>query len=799
MKYLIGIILKHPRLVSGVFLLCVGILGWQARHFQVDASAETLLTKDNELYMQAQVMGRRFPSQEFLLVAYKPENHPVLSEQTFAALESISEELRQLDRVELVRSIIDVPLVTLMNNGLASGDPAEWTIKEKEFSIDELKETFKGHPIYEGLLINKEQTTTAIQVLFRENEKISEIWNSVVDLHEKALQGGLSDEDWEELDRLQERLDPLESELGQTRSGEIQEIRQILSKYEDDADIYLGGVHALGHQLIQIIKNDLVVFGGIIAVVICLMLFLLFRKPRWIIITAICCVCSVLPTMGLFGILGLKTTVISSSFIALQLILTLALVVHMIVQYREYCAAHSDWDQPELIRRTFMRKVKPTFFAGVTTSVGFSSLIFTDLQPVISFGWMMVIAMSFSVVTTLILFPSLLALVRREQAVASPKLFHAILKGTTNVVQKRKSAVLLTGGLVFAAGAGGLFLLDVENSFINYFRDSTDVYQELSFIDQELGGTTPLDIIYTIPPSEGNEEQDLVLTADTVQQLQRIQRKLEQYEAVGKVISIVNATELARAANDDRPLTEYELTAIYWTLEDELRADLLGSFMSPEHSQVRFSMRIQDTTEGLDRAELLSDIRNDLRELGVPPERYVLTGLFVLYQDILQRLFRSQILALGIVFVALTVTFYLLFRSIPAALSGIAPNIFSTILVLGVMGWLKIPLDIMTITIASISMGIAVDDSIHYIHRYLEELKDGPGDRAVEATNFSVGYAVIYTSLIVTIGFSLLAFSDFMPSVLFGLLTSLAMVLALLGNLYLLPVLLIKLVKKQSV
>lgn len=794
MKRLIDIILKHPRLVSGVFLVCVAILGWQARHFQIDASAETLLTKNNKLYMQAQVMGRRFPSQEFLLIAYEPKDHPVFSKQTFTDLESISAKLRQLDRVESVRSIVNVPLVTLMEGDLAGGDPSEWTIEKKDFNIEELKKTFKGHPIYEGLLINKQQTATAIQVVFRENGKITAIRNQIIDLQEKALKGRLSDKDREKLGQLQARLDPLEQKLDQTRSREIKQIRKILAKYKDGANIYLGGVHVLGYQLIQIIKNDLVVFGGIIAIVICVMIFLLFRKPRWIVITAACCVCSVLPTMGLFGILGLKTTVISSSFIALQLILTLALVVHLIVQYREYCNAHADWSQAELIRRTFLRKVKPTFYAGLTTSVGFSSLLFTSLQPVISFGWMMVIAMAFSIVASLILFPALLALLPREGAVSPPRLFHAILAMVTNVVQKHKVVVLLAGGLILVAGAAGLLRLDVENSFINYFRKSTDVYRELSFIDRELGGTTPLDIIYTIPASK--KKQDLVLTADTVQQLQRIQAKLKQYEAVGKIVSIVNATELAKQANDNRPLTEYELTALYWTLEDSLRTDLLGSFMSPEHSQVRFSIRIQDTTKGLDRAKLLADIRNDMHELGIPPDRYVLTGLFVLYQDILQRLFHSQILAMGIVFIALMATFYLLFRSLPAALAGITPNVFATVLVLGVMGWLKIPLDIMTITIASIAMGIAVDDSIHYIHRYLEERPNAPGDRAVAKTNFSVGYAVIYTSLIVILGFSLLGFSDFMPSVLFGLLTSLAMLLALLGNLYLLPVLLIKFVKK---
>ncbi|HEX7026142.1 MAG TPA: MMPL family transporter, partial [Gammaproteobacteria bacterium] len=547
-----------------------------------------------------------------------------------------------------------------------------------------------------------------------------------------------------------------------------------------------------------IIKNDLIVFGGLVAAMICLVLFLLFRKPRWIVITVLCCACSVLPTMGLFGIFDLETTVISSSFIALQLILTLAMVVHLIVQYREYSAAHPDWSQRELVRQTLLRKIKPTFYAGLTTGIGLASLLTTDLQPVISFGWMMVIALFVSIVVSLILFPALLVLLPREQPRKPIRFFHAIVNVVTSAVQKHGGITLLVGGLVFAAGSAGMFFLNVENSFINYFRPSTDVYKELSFIDRELGGTTPLDIIYTVSPEEEKEEADLVLSADTVQQLQRIQASLERYKAVGKVISVVNATELAVLANDGRPLTEYELTAVYWALEDALRTELLGSFLAPEHSQVRFNARIQDTTEGLDRAELLADIGRDMRELGIPGDRFVLTGLFVLYQDILQRLYRSQIQSLGAAYIVLVLTFLAVFRSIRIALVGVTPNIFATLLVLGVMGWLGIPLDIMTITIASVGIGMAVDDTIHYVQRYREELQNVPGSRAVENTNFSVGYAMIYTALIVILGFSLLAFSDFMPSVMFGLLTSLAMALALLASLSILPVLLIRFVKRNA-
>jgi hypothetical protein len=780
--------------VLAVFLLFTGALGWQARHFEIDASADTLLMRDDPHYVQTRVINRRFSPQEFLLVAYQPRDRPLLSRQTFTDLRTLSEKIRRLDRVESVRSILDVPLFTRTEGGLSSlEDPSEMSMEHRNYSIAELKKVFRGHPLYEDLLINREQTATALQVLFRSNKELEEIDSRIVDLQVKSLQEGLSADEERELSRLKARAEPIEKELDRIRTGEIETIRRILAEYGENAEIYLGGIHVLGYQLIRIIRNDLVVFGGTIGAMICLILLLLFRKVRWVVIPVVCCACSILATMGLFGLLGFKTTVISSNFIVLQLILTLAIVIHLIVQYREYSADHPDWEQAELVRQTLFRKAAPCFYAGVTTSVGFASLLFSGIQPVITFGWMMIIAMFFSIGVSLLLFPAVLALLGREKKSTPLGLSRRILGFFSALALRRPGPVAAAGAVVLAASVAGLFRLDVENSFINYFRDRTRVHQELSFIDKRFGGSTPLDIVYTIPKAD--RKKDLVMTAETVYLLQRIQHALRQHEAVGKTLSVVNITELAKEVNAGKPLTEYELTAAYWLMEDAVREDLLGSFFSPEHFQVRFSIRIKDTTEGLDRSELMGQIRGDMEELGIPESRYTLSSLFVLYQDILQQLFRSQILTLGIVFAVLTLTFLAIFRSVKVALIGIAPNILSTLGVLGVMGWLGIPLDLMTITIAAIAMGIAVDDTIHYIHRYLEEL-NGSSEEAVERSHGSVGYAIVYTSFIITLGFSLLAFSDFVPSVLFGLLTGLAMIMALVWDLCLLPVLLNRFVRR---
>ncbi len=622
---------------------------------------------------------------------------------------------------------------------------------------------------------------------FRSDPELQRLDSKINALSDSYQKGTSTPEEANELAQLQKQAAPIERALNNTREIEIEAIRAIILPFEEGATIHMGGVHVLAYQLIQIITNDLVVFGTAIGIGICLMLALLFRALRWVLIPVMCCASSVLSTMGLFTLLDIKATVISSNFIALQLILTLAIVIHLIVQYRQSAVEDSSASEKALIKTTMLKKTGPCFFAGITTAVGFGSLIFSGIQPVIAFGWMMIIAMGVSITMSLVLFPVLLVVLPLHQQHKDLKITGKFTAGLAWFSLERRKSVLLVSLAVMGVSIFGILRLNVENSFINYFKKSTQVHQELAYIDREFGGTTPLDLVYT--PGSKSDNPDIVITAATVQKLQLIEHALGEHEAVGRILSLVNLTAMARQLNG-APLTEYELTTAYWLMDAEFREDLLGSFYDPEAGQARMSIWIKDLTEGLSREQLLMDIRQNMEDLGVPESRYTLTNMLVLYQDVLQRLFKSQILTLGFVYAVLLLLFLLIFRSLRLAVIAIVPNILPTVTVLGTIGWLGIPLDLMTITIAAIAMGISVDDTIHYTHRFVEERKNHNYVDAVRRTHGSVGIAIFYTSLLIIAGFSMLAFSDFVPSIYFGLLTSLAMVLALWGDLCLLPALL---------
>ena len=789
-------ITQYNKALIGLFIALTAVLSWFVQDFRIDASAETLLVKNNKLYIESQVINQRFSPQEFVLVAYQPKQGDLFSTATFELLEELSKKLAALDRVESLTNILNVPLLSKVGSLDSNLDPDDWTWEKQHYAPQDMRKVFSKHPLYTDLLVNEKMDATAIQVVFKADKELTKITDQITDLQKKVLTDEFTDEDQQKVDELRLQADPLEQKLGKQRQQEITQIYQIIEPYQAEANIYLGGAHVLGFQLIDIIQNDLVLFGSAIGVVICVLLFVIFRQLRWVFIPIICCAVSVIWTIGLFGLLDLRTTVISSNFVALQLILTLAIVIHLLVEYRQIAEDNPQDSQIDLVQKTFMHKLSPCFFAGLTTCVGFGSLLFSGIQPVVSFGWMMMVAMVISILVSLILFPAIVSLLARKDKSLGHKISNKIIALLQNLSLKRSNSIFVVSAVVLVISIVGLFKLNVENSFINYFDSSTRVFKELSFIDQQFGGSTQLDVIYDIPPQQ--RKNDLVLSAESIQSLQKVQFIMRQFEAMGNVTSVVNFTELAKIINDGKPLTEYELTVIYRLIDKSLTEKLLGSYFAPEHNQLRISSRIKDTTEGLNRAEFMQTLKSDIEGVSVVENSFTLGNLFVLYQDILQRLFSSQILTMGIVYVALFVVLLAIFRSFKIALIAIIPNIISTLVVLGTMGWFNIPLDLMTITIAAIAMGIAVDDTIHFVHRFTEEATSSSSAEALKATYSSIGYALLYTSFIITLGFSLLSFSDFVPSVMFGLLTGLAMLVALLTDLTLLPALLGRFCQSKS-
>jgi predicted RND superfamily exporter protein len=233
----------------------------------------------------------------------------------------------------------------------------------------------------------------------------------------------------------------------------------------------------------------------------------------------------------------------------------------------------------------------------------------------------------------------------------------------------------------------------------------------------------------------------------------------------------------------------FELAIVYKRMPQELKTSMIDPYISIENNEARINVRIVDSLEDLRRNEFLKQLRHDLiNKLGLSEDKVQVTGLLVLYNNMLQSLFRSQILTLGVVMAGIFLMLVILFRSVSLAIIGIIPNLLAAAIILGLMGLLGIPLDMMTITIAAITIGIAVDNSIHYIYRFREEFAQR--DDYIKTLHYchaNIGKAVFYTATTIIIGFSILIMSNFIPTIYFGILTALAMLIALLAALTLLP------------
>lgn len=779
------------RASSGVivilFLLVAGFFAWQATNFRIDASADTLLTKGNKLYLRSAEAAQTYDAAEYILIAFEPRSGKIFSQETLGLLENISQQIAKIERVSGVRSVANIPLFSQLSSLSGDVDPNSVTWETQHYSSKILEKALASHPLYETLFFNKEMTATSIQVSFSYNPKLDELSAKILSLQKKSAEKDLAQEEQDNLDRLKTQRDSINRKLDMRRAEEIKQLRKIVRKYEDKGNFYFGGGYLLSNQLIKIIKSDLVLFGSLIAVIVCILLFAFFRRPIWVLIPISCCALSVVCTVGLLGFLGLKVTVISTNVIALQIILTLAIVVHLIVQYNEFSAQDKSASAADLMNKTMGAKIKPCIYAALTTSIGFGSLIFSGVAPVISFGWMMVMAMIITMLVSLLLFPALyLLLSRRRVTVKTPAWVESLMLFLVKLCQAYPKAIVGVSAIVVVIGVAGCFRLSAETSFLSYFDKSTEVYRELSFIDKQFGGSTPLDVIYTVP--QGIKDPNLIVSAEAVANIQKIHEVLDSHKAIGSVTSLADFAKIAKVTAG-KPLTEYEVTALYRSLDKKLRESLFGAYYSVDKKQARISARVKDTTEGLQRSELVTNLRAEIQNQGIEASQFQLSNLFILYQDIISRLVDSQFSTLGIVYLAMAFVLLFVFRSIKISLICLVPNIVTTAIIMGTMGWLSIPLDLMTITIAAVAMGISVDDTIHYAHRFEQEQQQGKAN-PLKSTHISVGYALLYTTLIIIIGFSSLLLSDFVPSFLFGALTSIAMFSALLTDTLLLPPLL---------
>ncbi len=784
-----NIILKNPKSIFVILLITLISFGFYSKDFRLDASSETLLIEGDPDLKYLQEISKRYGSKEFLILTYTP-NEGMISDSSINNLLSLKYKIQSLDWVHSVITLLDIPLLNSSDAPLQERLNSFKTLKDEE--IDRVRgfNEIVSSPVFRNFVISEDGKTSGIIVNIKKKEEINDISK-----------------------KTKEEIEDYKDLIKKQNHQNIVEIRDVIKSYENIGKIHLGGIPMIADDMMSFIKSDIIVFGIGVFLFIIGTLWFVFRKLIWIIVPVSSCFFSVIIMMGILGLLGWKVTVISSNFIALMLILTMAMNIHMSTRFLQLRENFPNKDIIELIRLTTYKMFWPILYTVLTTVIAFLSLIFSEIKPIIDFGWMMTLGLITSFIITFTLLPSLINFVPKESISLKKYNDSFITNFFAKISQNNHKLILIITSLVIVLSLIGISRLEVENSFINYFSKKTEIYKGMKLIDEKLGGTTPLEVILKFPKNENSKVDDedefedweneddqndekYWFTKDKIDKISSVHNYLDSLPEVGKVLSFSSIIDVATLLNNNKPLGTLEMGVLYSKIPETIKTEIIDPYISIKDNEARINLRIIDSQENLRRNDLIKKINFDLKnKIGLKEEEFKLAGVLILFNNLLQSLFKSQILTLGLVMIGIFAMFLILFKNIKLSLIGVVPNFIAAFFILGIIGLLGIPLDMMTITIAAITIGIAVDNSIHYIYRFKEEfnsLKDYK--KTLILCHSTVGRAILNTSITIVFGFSILVLSKFIPTIYFGIFTGLAMLLAMISVLTLLPslILLIK-------
>ncbi len=805
------LVLAQPRLTLAILALTLALFALGLANFRLDASADSLLLENDPDLKEFRDLALRYNARDFLFVTVNPQEG-LFSAPGMALIRDLRKALKALPQVASVVTVLDVPLVKNRPGKLSEVATHYRTLEATDVDLDKAREELTTSPLYRNVVLSPDARTTAMRVVLHENLKYRLLQIERADLLYKRGTTGLNPPQSARLTEVEPLYQQQKDQVDVANHATLETLRALLATFDSRGEIHLGGISMIADDMITFVRADIVIFGLGAMVLAIGMLGYIFREIRWVLTPVITCAFCTTLILGLLGHVGWHLTVISSNFIALTLILTISINIHLIVRYRELLAEHPAWSQFELVRGVIHDMSRPCLYTSLTSIIGFASLVTSSIKPIIDFGWMMTVSLLVVYVVVFTLVPAMMVLMTKHPPPPAENQELGFTARLARLTDRHGTLVIVVSLLLAVAGSIGATRLEVENSFISYFKQSTEIYQGLKKVDETLGGTTPLEIILKFPPPEvdaadstSSELEELYgeaeptpkseywFTPEKVARIKQVHDYVEKIPGVGKVMSLASLVRVAEDLNKGREFDPFELNVIYKRLPGNLKHEMLSPYISIDDDEARISLRILDSNPKLHRRALLEQIQTGLqKDLGLKPEEFKVAGLLVLYNNMLQSLYSSQIQSVGGAMLGVLVTLWILFRNLRAAIIGVLPNMLAAISVLGFMGWAGIPLDMMTIMIAALTMGIAVEDCIHYLYRYrLEHRTLRDSVKTMYHCHSSIGKAGFYTTLVVCFGFSILVMSNFIPSILFGMLTTVAMTIAILAALTLMPKLLL--------
>ena len=805
------IIIDFSKITLAFLIILIIFSLYQSRNFNLDASSDALLLEGDPDLKYLREVNETYGSKDFLVLTYTPVTS-FTEKETILNLQLLKSKIEKLTWVDSVITVIDVPLLKSTDEGLMERLKNYKTLAYPE--IDRVRgfEEIVNSPIYKNYVISEDGKTSGIVVYLKKDERLAEYIKVKDKYFNQSVEIGLSKQEKINYKKFIKEYEEYKNLYNLRNHQNITEIRDVIEKYGENAKIYLGGIPMIADDMMSFIKSDIIVFGIGVFIFIVLTLWFIFRNIKWVVMPLLGCATSVIIMIGLLGLIGWKVTVISSNFIALMLILNMAMNIHVTVRFLQLKKEYPQFTKEEAIFEASKKMMLPILYTVLTTICAFLSLVFSGIKPIIDFGWMMTLGLVVSLFVTFLLLPSLINLLALENEIGLKDVEKSLITSALGSFTKKNSVLILVSTfIIIITSLVGILKLEVENSFINYFDKETEIFKGMKKIDEELGGTTPLNVILKFPTTDTdkNKEEDEFdeweeenetnedkakywFTRDKMDKIIKVHEYLDSLPEIGKVLSFGSILKVAEDLNNKK-LQSLEIAVLYSKIPDTIKKEIITPYISVNKDEARISVRIKDSLENLRRNDLINKIETELNsKLGLEKNEYKLSGVLILFNNLLQSLFKSQILTLGIVILGIFLMFFILFRNTVLSFIGIVPNFIAAFFILGIIGLIGIPLDMMTITIAAITIGIAVDNSIHYIYRFKEEFKKiNNYNKTLDRCHNTVGIAILNTSITIVFGFSILVLSNFIPTIYFGIFTGIAMLLAMVSVLTLLPRLII--------
>ena len=747
MERIASIILRYRILFLVLIGLLTGLFGYYAIESKTDNSIEVWLKRNDPKLDYYYDFIDKFGDDEFLIIAMDGDDL-----FTGKKIKLINDIATRLESVKGVRSVIS--LASVYKDKLSAPYFKEVLKRNKARSVlDVFEEKILDDPMYVNNVISSDGETTAIIATVAKGSP-------------------------------------------EARKELVKETREILSAVETENSMkkfFLAGPSIVNTELDRMSQNDMKTFTPVMFAVALVILVVLFKNISGVLIPAITIGINIMWTVGLFVIFGNKMNMVSGMLIPLVFIISLATTVHILNRF--YLEVALSGDKRESILKTLRHICVPCFLTCVTTSIGFLSLVVSDVTPVKTTGIFMAagIMMSFFVCITLVpgmlsLFPERMSRpfmnIKKDRS-SSNKEFQGIYGFIGKFVRNNTIYVFFISLVFVGVAIYGVTKIDAESSIFESFPESSEITRSTEHIEQELMGLIPMDIVV----DAGNTGS--VFQPDVLMKMEKLQDYLKGIPEVTKSVSVVDyvkyLNKLLNKDNPDSPVVTKDKAIDYVKLASLHGDSIVAGLYTEDYNEGRVSVRMKNV--GSSRYKLIvNDIERFIKENFPLSVSCAITGIVPLLMDMQGYLIESQIKTFTLAFILIFICIALLLKSTRIGMMSMIPNLVPIAITLGVMGYVGINLDVATIMIASVAIGISVDDTIHFLYRFKEEFKkDGDHYLAIQRTLSGVGRALIFTTVVATCGFLVFCLSSFKAIQYFGLLTGITMVSALVADLFILP------------